>query len=299
MNGCELRPGEPVAMIGPDHRPRAAMPEPVAGGPSDVVFVYSGHGSRSGSAMGRRLLATEPVFADAIEDLDAIFQWEHDCSLREIFAGRRGLDDLAVGQSALLAVQVGLTALWRAHGVEPTAVLGQSTGEVAAAVAAGALNLTDAFRIMARRTGPLASTGGGAVGLAELTEGELATRFAGLRPAPPRLPFYSTVLADPRERPDFDPGYWAANLRRPARLPQAIGAALADGHTTFLEISARPVAISAVEQTIAEITTAGCPPVRTLPSLRRDQDEQVTFRSSLAVLHALAGGGSGTEAGAA
>jgi len=34
---------------------------------SDVVFVYSGHGSRWSGA-GRRLLATEPAFADAIDD---------------------------------------------------------------------------------------------------------------------------------------------------------------------------------------------------------------------------------------
>jgi len=221
---------------------------------SDVVFVYSGHGSRW-SGMGRRLLATEPAFADAIDDLDAIFQWEHGFSPREIFAGRKGVADLAVGRSALFAVQVGLTALWRAHGVEPTAVVGRSTGEVAAAVAAGALDLTDAFRILAHR--------------AEVP-----------RPTRPTLTCYSTVLDDPRERPSFDAAYWVANLRRPARLTRAIGAALADGHTRFVEISPHPVATLAIER-----AASGRSPVVVLPSLRRDRDEQVTFLSSLAALH--------------
>lgn len=221
---------------------------------SDVVFVYSGHRSRW-SGMGRGLLATEPAFADAIDDLDAIFQWEHGFSPREIFAGRKGVADITVGQSVLFALQVGLTALWRAHGVEPTAVVGRSSGEVAAAVAAGALDLTDAFRILARRTEPP-------------------------RPTRPTLTYYSTVLADPRERPNFDAGYWVANLRRPARLAQAIGAALADGHTRFVEISPHPVATFAIER-----AAASCSPVVVLPSLRRDRDEQVTFLSSLAALH--------------
>ena len=220
---------------------------------SDVVFVYSGHGPRW-SGMGRGLLATEPAFAEAIDDLDAIFQWEHGFSPREIFAGRRGMADITVGQSALFAVQVGLTALWRAHGVEPTAVLGRSTGEMAAAVAAGALNLTDAFRILARRAEPP-------------------------RPTRPTLTCYSTVLADPRERPGFD-GSWVADLHRPARLTRAIGAALADGHTRFVEISPHPVATRTIER-----AASGRSPVVVLPSLRRDRDEQATFLSSLAALH--------------
>jgi acyl transferase domain-containing protein len=263
---------EPAAQPGGRTRP-AECP--------DVVFVYSGDGSRYGGT-GRGQLATEPAFADAIDDLDAIFQWEHGFSLRQVFSGRRAVDDVIVRQSVLFAVQVGLTALWRAHGIAPTAVLGQSTGEVAAAVAAGALRLTDAFRILAHR--------------AELSTGNLTGNLTGLRPMPAKLPFYSTVLADPRERPDFDTGYWVANLRRPARLAKAVGAALTDGHTTFVEIAPHPVSAPTVTET-ATRTAAGTP-VRILPSLRHDRDEQLTFLSSLGRLLA-AGGGAPAEVGAA
>ena len=46
--------------------------------------------------------------------------------------------------------------------------------------------------------------------------------FGGRRPL---VPWYDTVLTDPRELPDFDARYWAAHLRRPVRFRQAVTAA--------------------------------------------------------------------------
>ncbi|WP_440899627.1 beta-ketoacyl synthase N-terminal-like domain-containing protein, partial [Actinosynnema sp.] len=50
----------------------------------------------------------------------------------------------------LFAVAVGLAALWRAHGVEPDAVVGQGGGRIAAAHVAGALTLAEAAEFAAR-----------------------------------------------------------------------------------------------------------------------------------------------------
>jgi len=44
-------------------------------------------------------------------------------------------------------LQLVLVALWRAHGLQPTATLGVSLGEIAAVYSAGGLTLTDALRI--------------------------------------------------------------------------------------------------------------------------------------------------------
>jgi acyl transferase domain-containing protein len=54
-------------------------------------------------------------------------------------------------QPALFAVQYALAQLWRSFGIEPTAVLGHSIGEYAAACIAGVLTLEDAIQLVAQR----------------------------------------------------------------------------------------------------------------------------------------------------
>ncbi|MFF0312980.1 SDR family NAD(P)-dependent oxidoreductase, partial [Streptosporangium sp. NPDC004379] len=80
-------------------------------------------------------------------------------------------------QPVLWAVMVGLAAVWRAAGVEPQAVVGQSQGEIAAASVAGILSLEDAARVVVLRSRALtrmAGTGGmAAVDLPAAEAGEL------------------------------------------------------------------------------------------------------------------------------
>ncbi|WP_410596932.1 beta-ketoacyl synthase N-terminal-like domain-containing protein [Amycolatopsis sp. lyj-23] len=98
---------------------------------------------------------------------------------------------------------------------------------------------------------------------------------AGLTHGTPEIRCYSSVLDDPRAQPAFDVEYWAANLRRSVRFGQALAAAVADGHTVFVEVSPHPVALAAIEQ-------AGA---LGLPSASRRIDERTAFLTSLARLH--------------
>ena len=50
-----------------------------------TVFVYSGQGSQW-TGMGRRLLADEPVFAAAVDELEPVFVEQVGFSLRQVLA---------------------------------------------------------------------------------------------------------------------------------------------------------------------------------------------------------------------
>ncbi|WP_234470177.1 SDR family NAD(P)-dependent oxidoreductase, partial [Streptomyces sp. MBT70] len=83
-----------------------------------------------------------------------------DWSLVEVLTGGGGLERVDVVQPALFAVMIALAELWRAHGVEPDAVVGHSQGEIAAAYVAGALSLEDAAKVVALRSKALVALAG-------------------------------------------------------------------------------------------------------------------------------------------
>nr|APD71577.1 type I polyketide synthase 3 [Streptomyces sp.] len=144
------------------------------------VWVFSGYGSQW-AGMGRRLLAEEPAFATAVEKLDAQIAPECGLSLYDHLAsggdldrpGDRLKDRLEVTQPVLFGLQLALAELWRSYGVEPVAVIGHSVGEVAAAVCAGALDVSDAARVVAVRARLLSGLRGGAMAVVDLDDDEL------------------------------------------------------------------------------------------------------------------------------
>ncbi|MFF2546605.1 SDR family NAD(P)-dependent oxidoreductase [Kitasatospora sp. NPDC058063] len=123
------------------------------------VFVFPGQGAQW-AGMGGELYRSEPVFREAIDACDAALTPYTDWSLVEVLTGGGSLERVDVVQPALFAVMVSLAALWRAHGVEPDAVVGHSQGEIAAAYVAGALSLEDAAKVVALRSKALVALAG-------------------------------------------------------------------------------------------------------------------------------------------
>ncbi|GLW47204.1 hypothetical protein Stsp02_28660 [Streptomyces sp. NBRC 14336] len=126
------------------------------------VFVCAGQGPRWWP-VATDLLAEEPVFRAAVERADALLRRHTDFSLLEQLTAdqdRSRLADTAVGQPALVAVQIALAALWRSWGVEPAAVVGHSVGEISAAHISGALSLEDALLVALHRGTVLHSAAG-------------------------------------------------------------------------------------------------------------------------------------------
>ncbi|MFE4368423.1 type I polyketide synthase [Streptomyces sp. NPDC056835] len=147
-----------------------------------VVFVFPGHGSQW-VGMALELLESSPVFRARMEEcaeaLDEFVDW----SLLDAIRDPGLMERVDVVQPALFAVMVSLAATWRSWGVEPSAVLGHSQGEIAAACVAGALSLADAARLVVLRSKALTTLSGqgGMVSVALGVDAvrELLTRWDG------------------------------------------------------------------------------------------------------------------------
>jgi phthiocerol/phenolphthiocerol synthesis type-I polyketide synthase A len=165
------------ALAAGDTAPGVVRPHEGLCGPG-TVFVYSGQGSHW-TGMGRQLLADEPVFAAAVDELEPIFVDQVGFSLRQVLANGEQVSGDAQVQPVVMGLQLALTALWRSYGVEPDAVIGHSMGEVTAAVVAGALTPADGLRVIATRSRLMSQLAGqGAVALLELDAAASAALIA-------------------------------------------------------------------------------------------------------------------------
>ncbi len=115
----------------------------------------------------------------------------------------------------------------------------------------------------------------------EEIEGELARLLAGINPQFGDTALYSSLTGDAHDGTEMGCGYWYENLRRTVEFEQATRAALADGHTVFIEISPHPVLTIGLQGTIED---AGAD-AAALGTLRRDEDEAQRLLTSLAEAH--------------
>src|SRR6476661_2216456 len=139
-----------------------------------IGFIMSGQGPQWWG-MGRDLMKHEPVFRETIERCDAALRpWASFSLLEELGRSEETsqLHRTEVGQPSIFAMQVALATLWKSWGVEPSAIVGHSVGEIAAACVAGIFSFEEAARIVALRARLMESCGRGegtmlAIGLPE------------------------------------------------------------------------------------------------------------------------------------
>lgn len=118
-----------------------------------LAFIFTGQGAQY-RHMGIELLS-HPDFSAAIELFDEELQtlgssWSVAGLLREE-NHLHDIDDPEYSQPMTTALQIALYELLRSLDVKPSSVLGHSSGEIAAAYAAGALNLSSACRVSYER----------------------------------------------------------------------------------------------------------------------------------------------------
>ncbi|NEY32345.1 SDR family NAD(P)-dependent oxidoreductase [Streptomyces sp. PRKS01-65] len=116
----------------------------------------------------------------------------------------------------------------------------------------------------------------------ERIEEDLAELLAGLRPAPARVPFYSTVERDWLGDRLVDAAYWYRNLRRRVHFQSAVEALAEQGHDTFIEVSPHPVLTIGIQE-ILESRTGEADQIVT-GTLRRHEGGPDRFLTSVAAV---------------
>ncbi|MFB7924153.1 SDR family NAD(P)-dependent oxidoreductase, partial [Streptomyces sp. NPDC056081] len=161
----------------PDGRAEVVAGPTRPGQRPQLALFFSGHGAQW-IGMGRDLLS-EPAFRTALDDCDrAVAEHTGWSVTEELLADPAAsrLDRTDVVQPVLFSVQVALARTLAAWGLEPDTVFGQSIGEVAAAVVAGALPLDEGARLITTWSALIAerASGHGALLVCDLTADEAA-----------------------------------------------------------------------------------------------------------------------------
>lgn len=145
-------------------------------------FIFTGQGAQW-HAMGRQLIEQSDLFRQTLEKCDAILQslpdspdWSCIGELSKSAETSR-LAQSEFSQPLCAALQLGIVDLLHAWGIEPSGVIGHSSGEIVAAYAAGCLSFENSILCayyrglyMSKGSGSTASVRGAmmAVGLGEL-----------------------------------------------------------------------------------------------------------------------------------
>jgi amino acid adenylation domain-containing protein len=145
-----------------------------------VVFMFPGQGAQY-PGMGEALYRTEPVYRQWIDKGAETLAPHLGLDIRTLlFSETPEGDDTPhpirstiYAQPALFLTEYALAQLWISRGIEPTAMIGHSVGELVAACVAEAIAFEDALYLIAQRGALMQSAEPGAMLVVRLSEADL------------------------------------------------------------------------------------------------------------------------------
>ena len=148
-----------------------------------VAFLYTGQGSQYANML-RGLRAAEPIVAETFAEADRVmtpllgkplsdFVFVNQDDANAIAQAEEDLRQTEITQPAVMAIDMALTRLLAAYGIQPDMTMGHSLGEYGALVAAGGIPFEDALEAVSAR-------GRGMTEVAGQDNGRMAAVFAPL-----------------------------------------------------------------------------------------------------------------------
>jgi acyl transferase domain-containing protein len=138
----------------------------------EIAFLFTGQGAQY-FGMCKNYYGTFDVFKNAINECDEVIKSNLDHSIKDILwsetIDRNLIHQTKYTQPALFVVEYAMSKLWISVGVQPTALIGHSIGELVALTVANAIELQDALKLVIARAALMNSL--------PMNEGSMASVF--------------------------------------------------------------------------------------------------------------------------
>ena len=148
-----------------------------------VAFLYTGQGSQYANML-KTLCAAEPIVADTFSEADRVmtpllgkplteFIFVDPSDANAVAKAENDLRQTEITQPTVLAIDIGITRLLAAYGIQPDMTMGHSLGEYGALVASGSMTFEEALEAVSAR-------GRGMTQVAVEDKGKMVAVFAPL-----------------------------------------------------------------------------------------------------------------------
>jgi acyl transferase domain-containing protein len=156
----------------------------------EIAFLFTGQGAQY-FGMCKNYYETFDVFKNAIDECDEVIKSNLDHSIKDILwsetIDRNLIHQTKYTQPALFVVEYAMSKLWMSVGVQPTALIGHSIGELVALTVANAIELQDALKLVIARAALMNSL--------PMNEGSMASVFCNEENLKPLLKDSNVDLA--------------------------------------------------------------------------------------------------------